>query len=364
MRHYVLLYLLSLFYIPALMASMIVRDVPNKDQIIQCLLRNTNLSEALFNTIIAYMNAYFIMGTLNRPMVPSAVAFSPNGQWLATATYHGLVCIWDADGIESKQVLDAHKDSIRSLVYSPDDKFLATSSYDHTARLWESKSGKSLAIFKGHEGPLNSIRFSPDGRHIITASDDEKVRLWDVETAQTITRFDRHTNWVCSASFNPDGQQFVSGGNDAMARIWDIRSNRVVHDLFGHQSDVNTVSFSPEGEISHGEEILTASDDRTVRVWDAQSGVMKRRFTLPNEIYTAYFNHVGDQILIATNSKKAYIVDAAKGDLIQELHTDSRPTISALFSQASGRIVTITRNSALQWSALYDAHQKKKFTIS
>jgi len=365
MRNYVLLYLLSLLYAPALMSSMIVRDVPNIHQIRECLLRNTNLSEALFTIIFAYMNEYFIRTTLNRPLVssnhpmtPSAAAFSPDGQWLATGTYHGLVRIWDPDGIE-KQSLDAHPAPIRSLAYSPDSRLLATASDDKTVGIWESKSRSKLAILQGHESHLNSIAFSPEGGHLITASDDETIRLWDVTTAQNITQFGHHTDWVCSASFNPkDGQQFVSGGNDAMVHIWDIRSKNTIHTISEHRNNVNTASFSPDGK-----EVVTASDDKTVGMWSAKSGNIRRRFTLSDEVRTAYFNNDGDQILIATDSKNAYIVGAAEGDWIQTLDTHAKPTHSAVFSATAQHIVTVNYDYALLWSSLYKAHQKSKIAL-
>jgi WD40 repeat protein len=237
---------------------------------------------------------------------------------------------------------------------------LATASYDRTAKLWETKSGENLSILQGHEGYLNSITFSPDGMHVITASDDETIRLWDVETAQAITRFDRHTDWVCSASFNPkDAKQLVSGGNDAMVHVWDARSKKTIRTISEHRNNVNTSSFSPDGQ-----EVLTASDDKTVGMWSVKSGSIRRRFNLPNEVHTAYFNNDGDQVLIATNSGKAYIVGAVEGDWIQTLNTRAKPTHSAVFSAHSQSIVTITHDYALLWSLLYNAHQKSKITLS
>ncbi|MEH2331155.1 nSTAND1 domain-containing NTPase, partial [Nostoc sp.] len=71
-----------------------------------------------------------------------------------------------------------------------------------------------------------------------------------------------HTSYVNSASFSPDGKRIVTASADKTARVWDI-SGKQIAELKGHTSYVNSASFSPDGK-----RILTASDDKTARVWD------------------------------------------------------------------------------------------------
>src|SRR6202034_4225986 len=74
-------------------------------------------------------------------------------------------------------------------------------------------------------------------------------------------------NWVRSAAFSPDGKRIVTASNDKTARIWDAASGQQLMMLSGHQDVVASAAFSPDGT-----RIVTASYDKTARVWDAATG--------------------------------------------------------------------------------------------
>ena len=77
-----------------------------------------------------------------------------------------------------------------------------------------------------------------------------------------------HTNSVCSVAFSPDGQQIVSGSTDRTVRVWDVRTGEVAAQPFeSHTDSVYSVAFSPDGQ-----QIVSGSLDQTVRVWDAKTG--------------------------------------------------------------------------------------------
>ena len=73
-----------------------------------------------------------------------------------------------------------HRDSLTSVAFSPDGQYLATGSHDDTARLWDLK-GNLIAEFKGHRRSVMSVAFSPDGKYLATGSNDKTVRLWPIE---------------------------------------------------------------------------------------------------------------------------------------------------------------------------------------
>jgi WD40 repeat protein len=78
-----------------------------------------------------------------------------------------------------------------------------------------------------------------------------------------------------SASFSSDGRRIVTASSDRTARIWDAASGREIRVLSGHDDGVTSASFS-----SDGNRIVTASDDQTVRIWDVASGGEITRITL------------------------------------------------------------------------------------
>jgi WD40 repeat protein len=74
---------------------------------------------------------------------------------------------------------------------------------------------------------------------------------------------------VWSAAFSPDGRRIVTASLDKTARIWDASSGQEIHVLRGHEDSVSSAAFSPDGT-----RIVTASLDNTVRVWDVHFATM------------------------------------------------------------------------------------------
>ena len=91
------------------------------------------------------------------------------------------------------QKLEGHTGSVRSVAFSPDGQLLASGSGDKTVRLWNPATGEQLQKLKGHTDWVRSVAFSPDGQLLASGSDDETVRLWNPATGEQLQKLEGHT---------------------------------------------------------------------------------------------------------------------------------------------------------------------------
>jgi WD40 repeat protein len=141
------------------------------------------------------------------PITPSDPA---GGRYIALAgSEYGNAYLIDRNGA-FVDMLRGHSKDVVSVVFSPDGQFVLTASLDHTARLWDPR-GELVRKFCGHRQGVTSAVFSPDGRWVATASKDQTCRLWNVKTGQEVaTLFAVNTDdWAVTT---PDGRFDASAG--------------------------------------------------------------------------------------------------------------------------------------------------------
>jgi WD40 repeat protein len=191
-----------------------------------------------------------------------SVSFSPDGKTLASASSDKTVKLWDVGTGKELKTLKGHQDMVWSVSYSPDGKTLASASFDGTVKLWDVATGKELKTLKGHQDRVWGVSFSPDGKTLASASQDATVKLWDMATGKELKTLNEHRDWVISVSFSPDGKTLASASSDKTVKLWDVGTSKELKTLKGHQDQVNSVSFSPDGKT-----LASGSADKTVRIW-------------------------------------------------------------------------------------------------
>jgi WD40 repeat protein len=98
--------------------------------------------------------------------------------------------------------------------------------------------------------------------------DEEKQRA---ETSQEILTFKGHADWVTSVAFSPDGKWIASASNDHTLKVWNAKTGREMVTLKGHTKPVTQLTISPDGQ-----RLASSSDDGTVKVWDARRFVVRK----------------------------------------------------------------------------------------
>jgi WD40 repeat protein len=146
----------------------------------------------------------------------NALAFSPDGTQLASASDDGTARVWNLQ-TRRAHVIDADAEQVRSVSYSDDGTRLATAGADGTVRIWPADGGRPVVLV-GHEGPVNSAEFDHRGDRIVSFGLDGTVRVWDTAGGETLVVLHRHEAGTASgaADFSPDGRSVVSAGRDGM----------------------------------------------------------------------------------------------------------------------------------------------------
>lgn len=246
-----------------------------------------------------------------------SVAWSPNGQTLASGGTDGTVSLWDMGNLCCLGTHQQHQNAIRTLAWSPDGKtlasggedgaiafleletaskhslvgrfreriwsvafradgqMLASGSADGTLRLWEEGANRRPRILCDRDSWIVSVAFSPvplspdSGRegYLLASSSDRALQLWDVSTGECLRTLVGHQGAVCSVAFSPDGKRLASASEDCSVKVWNVETGECCLTLQGHENWVWSVVFSPHGNL-----LASASLDRTLRLWDGTTG--------------------------------------------------------------------------------------------
>jgi len=144
-------------------------------------------------------------------------------------------------------------------------------------------SDRLIRTFTGHSDFVFSVALSRDGRAALSGSMDKTLVLWDLATGRVIRTFTEHTDKVSSVAFllawPLEGLERIppnalSASYDKTLKLWDWETGKVLRTFTGHSGPVYSVAFAPEGRSA-----LSSSEDRTLKLWELATGKELRTFT-------------------------------------------------------------------------------------
>ena len=230
--------------------------------------------------------------------IVTALAFSPNGEYLVSGDTEGNLSVWTVESWQEARELIGHTNGITAVAFHPNGSQVITASHDHTAHVWDFESGErvtslpmeeesDVSLYRGdqrqirrilnrlsqgysHKSYLHSITFSPSG-DLITGGLHREIRLWDATTYEThmaiippdtcqrpnVVIFSPCGRYLVSGSWWQEGQEKVS------IRLWNVSTGENIATFWSHPTDIQDLAFSPDGTL-----LASGSFDGTILLWD------------------------------------------------------------------------------------------------
>jgi WD40 repeat protein len=241
------------------------------------------------------------------------VAFSPDGTCLAIVAGRKLIMY---DAMTGKIILELDSDNpLICLAFSKDGKLLATGDEKGILTFRDSVTGEIQREIEAHKDMIRDIAFTPDGTRIVTGSDDTIARLWNISTGEPMMSFSGHELEIYGVAISPDGMRLATVGRDRTARTWDISTGKQVMTFRGHTDTLTSVAFNTDGS-----RIATASYDWSAKLWDASSGVTI--LTLSGHfgsILSLDISADGSKLVTASEDQTVRVWDIAHGEEVLTL---------------------------------------------
>lgn len=116
--------------------------------------------------------------------------------------------------------MTGHVQLVNNVAFSPDAQWLASASFDGSVRLWAARTGKFAATLRGHVGAVYQLCWSSDSRMLASGSKDSTIKVWDLKTRKLKEDLPGHADEVYSVDWSPDGRHVATGGKDRNLKMW------------------------------------------------------------------------------------------------------------------------------------------------
>ena len=278
----------------------------------------------------------------------SSLAFSPDGMQLASGGYRSIR-LWRRAIPKPALSLDTGLEGAPAAA-SPDGKWLAAAGPGSGIRVWEASSGRLVKELSGHSDRVRSLAFSPDGERLSSGSADHSVRVWTLSDGSSIS-VDAQAE-VLAVAWASEGKRLAAGCADRLIRIFTVPAPGAgwepAKELKGHTGPVTALST-----VGPGKQILSGSEDGTLRLWDAETTKELRKMDHGAPVAAVAVQH--DQKRWASAGGNTARLWKANGEALFTLKGD--PGIQEALSRAE-RTSAYVKEQITYFKAFQQDHEK------
>ncbi len=278
-----------------------------------------------------------------------------------------------------------HVGSVEAIAFHPTQPWLLSGGSDQQLILWDIASEREIRRFDGHRDAITSIWFSSDGERFLSAGRDKRIFFWDIQSNIPIKEYPRlhadptsiarnikdvsivgllngeillfdptavfptqtikgHLLSVNTIRFSPNGQTFLSGGNDRTVSLWDGNSGKKILTFQGHKEAVLCAEFSPDGQS-----VVSAGKDKAAILWETATGREKARFSGHlGDITAVGFSTDGSRVMSASKDRTVIFWDAASGKKLAVSKKRNSPILAAAIEKNTDHVAIACTNGAVE----------------
>jgi WD40 repeat protein len=263
--------------------------------------------------------------------------FSPDGRRIVTASMDHTARVWDAETGAPVSPPLRHTNLVWHASFSPDGQEVISASEDGTAGIWDATTGKMRQAFLYHPKPLRYAAFSPDKCYLVTAERGDSVYVRDRATlklVRTATQILPRDSGRPFPQFDLTGDQLLTLHRESV-RLYDLGNPSLKPVAFWGPILIRATDFLPEGDR------LVVAAGNTVRILEAPGQRLAATFLHLSSVLALQASPDGERLLTASADRSARLWDFQRPDRALTTLSHDTPVVAARLSADAGRVVSV-----------------------
>ena len=275
-----------------------------------------------------------------------SVTVTPDGSRIVSTSDDKTIKVWKLEGGKFLHAIEG-TDYVRAIAMTHDGSGIVSGSDDGIISVWDIGNGKLLRSIKTQNGIIKSVAVMPDNSKIISGAVDGIINIWNPYNKKLLPPFEEHFRDVLAVAVTPDSSQVISGSDDKTVNVLNWRERKLMYSVQkGYRSGVSTVAVTSDGlrvisgsdkllsvwdlgDKNLGEhidsvksllvvpdklQIISGSDDKTVKIWDLYSGRLQRTLKHAKNVNVVSITPDGSKLFFGIDGGAIQIFDLVSGE--------------------------------------------------